>query len=747
MHGLPDHDRWRPLILTGLGACSLMSSSVVVRAQETAPNQAEIVVTARSQPGAVVGLFQAETSIDAHVVAAMGASTLADVIAQLSAQTGGNQGRTGEGSVILLNGRRISSIAEVRNLPPEAVSRVDILPEEAALRFGYSAHQKVINIVLLPHFASATGELEDRLAEATARNDFNVEANLVRIAGANRLTANLQYQIGDDLTEARRGIRSDPPRNGMLRTVVPLTHQFSADSTFARALGNGLSLSATANFDHLGSRALIGPLMSDPNRALSRTTTTDTAHAGGILSGHLAGWQWSVTGNADRIASTIDTAADGPAAARTSHARDDLFSVETVASGSVFSLPAGAANLSLQGNASTENLAARDEDGLDRRVSRRILGGQIALEVPLLSGHSPIGSLSGGASVFLRDYSDASVPADRGWNLAWQPLGPLNIVVAGTREAVLPTMRQLGDPLSQTPQVRFFDYGTAQSIVATRIDGGDPLLRHDRRDLFKIEGTVKPAKGLAVIATYTDQRLTDPLILFPGISPALEAALPGRVFRDAGGAILSVDARPFNAAREDRKDLRLGLNFSKSWAGGGGPRLPGGGRFGGGHSFGQSGTTVQVALYDNWRLSDRLTLSEGSQPIDLLRGEVLGDGLRTPRHSLEAQISGTHHGFGLRANTVWRTSQTVAPGLSGQLHFAEPVTTNLRLFFFPAEQEKLARTMPWLKGVRFLLAIDNLFDQSVTVRNGSGVVPAAYQRGLLDPLGRSFRLSIRKTFD
>ena len=55
--------------------------------------------------------------------------------------------------------------------------------------------------------------------------------------------------------------------------------------------------------------------------------------------------------------------------------------------------------------------------------------------------------------------------------------------------------------------------------------------------------------------------------------------------------------------------------------------------------------------------------------------------------------------------------------------------------------------MPWLEGVRFLLAIDNLLDQATNVRDRFGTVPLAYQRGYLDPLGRSFRFSIRKTLE
>jgi hypothetical protein len=71
--------------------------------------------------------------------------------------------------------------------------------------------------------------------------------------------------------------------------------------------------------------------------------------------------------------------------------------------------------------------------------------------------------------------------------------------------------------------------------------------------------------------------LTDrsPLVAFAGITPAFEAAYAGRIARDADGTITGVDARPFNAAHEDREDLRLAVVFSRNFGGGSGPSVPG----------------------------------------------------------------------------------------------------------------------------------------------------------------------------
>ena len=77
----------------------------------------------------------------------------------LAPQIGSAQGRGGERPVLLLNGQRISSFRELRDIPTEAIERVEILPEEVALKYGYRADQKVVNIVLRPRFRSTVAQV------------------------------------------------------------------------------------------------------------------------------------------------------------------------------------------------------------------------------------------------------------------------------------------------------------------------------------------------------------------------------------------------------------------------------------------------------------------------------------------------------------------------------------------------------------------------------------------------------------
>jgi iron complex outermembrane recepter protein len=811
-----------------------------------------IVVTAQRLKGSIDSLQSTEFEISGAAVTGLGASNLGDVIAQISAQTGGNQGRGGEDPYLLVNGRRISSFDEVKNLPPEAVERVEILPEEAAVRFGFPPHQKLINVVLVSHYSATTYELEDRVATRTGRNDFNTEMNTVRINGQNRMTFDLQYNFGDHLLESQRGVdralsaspssyggivRSallgseiDPalsivagrslllasaptttarppltaflttaPRDdsGNARTLIPASEQFTADASFARGLNRSLSFSAIAKLDRQTNQALLGPAAvkltlpsaspfspfsrdivigryGDPNAIIYRATRTDTARLGTLLTG-FGPWQWSLIGNFNHVAVRRTTDGDvdssrfqnallagapsanpfGPLTssaferfpAKVTNSVLNSLSLEATVSGSPFTLPAGDAIASARVNGAGDRLKTTNDGGQVRTLRRNLLGGQASLELPILSDASPVGSLSTSANLFLNDYSDAGQTTNWGWNVNWQPWSKLSLLLAGSRESAVPTMQQLGDPFQTTPTIAFFDFGTGQSLAAARLDGGDAGLKRDRRSLIKAQATYKPIKGLSIVATYTKTGIDNPLLSFPGISPAFVAAFPGRIVRDERGAITQVDTRPVNFAREDRSELRWGISFSRDFSKGKiGPKVPGGGGFGGGHSFGAHGSMVQAALYHNLRFYDRVALASGQPAFDLISHNQLGDGIRVPRHKIEAQLSATRHAIGVRANAVWTSAGNVAVGTAGQLNFDSQLVVGMRIFFFPGQREKIAAAAPWLKGVRLLIAIDNPFDTYLHVRDQSGFTPIAYQRGLLEPLGRTIRFSVRKTF-
>jgi hypothetical protein len=168
----------------------------------------EIVVTGALPRGSVPGDIRPEQQLSAADVRSYGVSSVSDLLNELAPQT--NAG--GGAPVVLLNGKRISAFSEIQDIPSEAIARVEILPEEVSLKFGYAANQKVVNIVLRQRFRAVTAEARGGTTTEGGRENGNVSANLLRIRGDNRFTLDVQYAATDRLLESERDIDPTRPR-------------------------------------------------------------------------------------------------------------------------------------------------------------------------------------------------------------------------------------------------------------------------------------------------------------------------------------------------------------------------------------------------------------------------------------------------------------------------------------------------------------------------------------------------------
>lgn len=172
---------------------------------------AEIVVTGSRPPGSVEGDIPPELVLNPADIRAYGVSSIADLLTELEPQTGSGRGRGGGRPVILLNGRRIGSFGEIRDLPTEAILRVDILPEEVALTYGYRADQRVVNFVLRPRFRSYTAELEGRVPTAGGTSNLEAELGMVSINRRGRENFDVEYERDSRLLESERDIVAAAP--------------------------------------------------------------------------------------------------------------------------------------------------------------------------------------------------------------------------------------------------------------------------------------------------------------------------------------------------------------------------------------------------------------------------------------------------------------------------------------------------------------------------------------------------------
>ncbi|MEO1707523.1 MAG: Plug domain-containing protein, partial [Pseudomonadota bacterium] len=117
-----------------------------VQAPEEGPDEDNdaIIVEGQARRGFALTDIEPELSLTESDIAAYGVSNLSELLAILQAETSSGRGRRNEPPVVLINGRRVSGFRELDNYPIETIARVDILPEEVSLQYGFSANQRVI---------------------------------------------------------------------------------------------------------------------------------------------------------------------------------------------------------------------------------------------------------------------------------------------------------------------------------------------------------------------------------------------------------------------------------------------------------------------------------------------------------------------------------------------------------------------------------------------------------------------------
>jgi len=207
--------------LTGLAALLIQSADVPQDAavaqdpgqEETWTDEdgvtsvSEVVITAARRRGDVDTDVPPELELDAADIQAYGASDIAQLLEFLEPVTASSRGGA---PVFLVNGRRISGFREIRGLPSEAIERIQVLPEEVALQFGYRADQRVVNFILKDPFRSVTAEVELRGPTAGGRSGYEVEADILRIDGDNRWSFDIEHERDTALFETERDIVREP---------------------------------------------------------------------------------------------------------------------------------------------------------------------------------------------------------------------------------------------------------------------------------------------------------------------------------------------------------------------------------------------------------------------------------------------------------------------------------------------------------------------------------------------------------
>ncbi len=173
--------------------------------QDQTPQTADDIIVYASRQGVLPGV-PPENELSEQDIAAYGADTVGDLLDQV----GGAADSSGEGPVILINGRETTGLNTVNDLPTEAIRKIQVLPQRVAGRLGERPTRRVINVVLKDNHRQITGNAEGSFATAGAGRSYKAEINLLRLKNGNRDSLVFRSERVDPLFESDRDIVSDP---------------------------------------------------------------------------------------------------------------------------------------------------------------------------------------------------------------------------------------------------------------------------------------------------------------------------------------------------------------------------------------------------------------------------------------------------------------------------------------------------------------------------------------------------------
>lgn len=810
--------------------------------------EGQILVVATRIKGQVDTAQPPIAVLDEEAIASYGTGSLQELLAALSPQTSSGRGRGDGMPVVLLNGMRISGFREMRGLPPEAIRRVEVLPEEVALKFGYRPDQRVVNFILKDNFSAYGSDSELRLPSGGGFTEWEQELSLTKITGGNRINITGKIEDTSPLTEAERGIVqtatsgmrvADDPDPAAYRTLIGDSKSAQLNATLARALGGGAGLSVNLLAQRDDSRTLNGLnaiTLTDGTASYARTTLypdpittrrrTTTLQAGAALNKPLGNWNLAVTADGGHVEtkSTIDRSADLSAlqalvtsgelsasgslptsaivtgAADQALSKTDSFTSLATLSGRMMRLPAGEAALTVKAGFDYAGIESSDTRTTVGQVNLKRGNAQagFSFDLPITSRKegfgAGIGDISLNANAEVHRLSDFGTLYNWGGGLTYSPTEKLTLQASYVAADKAPSLTELGGPSILTENVSIYDFSRGETVLARVISGGNPnLVKERQRDWkFGFNWTLPFLKDSTFVAEYFRNRSTNTTNDFPLLTSEVEAAFPGRVIRDASGRIVSVDQSPVTFAEEKGSRLRYGLNLSGNFgkpdptmqrgpmaglrSGGAGPGGPGAGgppagappagagqagpppagagpRMGGGGRGGPGGFNSDgrgrwnLSVFHTVRFQQSVQIASGGTVLNLLDGDAISGSVA--RHSLEMEGGGFYRGFGLRFSGNYTGGSRIdASGLPGSttLRFAPIATFNLRLFADLGRKAKLVEQVPFLKGSRVSLSVDNVFNAQQRVTDDSGAVPLRYQPGYQDPRGRVFEIEFRKQF-
>lgn len=806
-----------------------------------APNAADIVVVGDRR--SVTTALKTMATFDAATIAATGATSISELLSTIRGVT---QSADGQDPIVLLNAQRVSGYAEIGNLPPEAVEKIDVLPEPVALQYGYPPTRRVVNVITKRHFRQIAVKGVLGTSTGGGADNATTHVDFTRLHDDARLTLSLEARHTAALWQSSRHVLPDPdvpfdargnvtgtlsggeidpalsalagqtvtiapvpgtdptlagfaaganqPRLFDLspqHTLAPANDTFHGEAVLANHITHALAGALTLTADHSRDVSVYGPASatllvpaSNPfspfanavllqrylteAAPLGQRFDTTTLHAGGVLRSSWHGWQWDATGTLDfqRKDGVSGTAIDLTAANAAIAAGADPFQplaaalvadplvnrtvqithgagTKFVATNRPLRLPAGSLGITatVEAERTDSDATTRGANSYAVAFGRTRVEGGVALDVPLTSRREDVlawaGDMSATASAALRNVGGFGTLSDSTAGLTWAPTPTLQILAQLKYSATAPTLDQLATPQASVPQVSLFDFVTGHSALVTLLTGGNPALAAEHRAVRSLGATLKPFanRELRVSATYEATRIDNGVQTIYALTAATQAALPDLFVRDASGTLTAVAYRPTNVFRERQQLLNLTLNTYGQLGHAKPPARSGAAPSDRANYYGGIGPTV--------RFSDTVLLRPGAATLDVLSGNTLS-GATAPRLAGYGYGGLNYRGNSGTFDFYCTGAATIAGAVAAStLAFAPLCKINLS---GSLSLDNVLSHQAWTQHLGLKIEVSNVTDAHQQVRDATGAVPYRYQPDLLDPLGRTLAVTLRKLF-
>lgn len=705
----------------------MVPSALVIAAtsmQESRSNSGEIVVIGKrllEDPPPI-------STISSEEVSTFSAESVGDAIEAAKRRVPGGE------APVIVNGRRVGSIADISSLPPETIERIEILPPAAGARRGLGSRTPVVNVVLKRHFRSLSINGQAQTTTDGGGGNGRLDLGGVMIEGERRSNANINGSLRAGLRFRQRF--DDATLGAAPGSPDPAASLQAASKQLTLTGGKSLQLGAKQLTLHTSANLVDSPRVLTGQNGTQRTKSTNINGAA-TLSGMSGRHFWTIFANGAITRSTLRTR--GGATSSTN--RSDLVTVSLTGTVAGPLLKLGTRALRYDTSSFvTQSSQVQKLDGQGVPAgTQRSLNSQAGIELPLFQrGDGP--GLPGDLSARLQARlshttgSDTLIGYERG--IHW---GPSSVFSFDWNDSHEPAggVGQL-DPVIIDQDVLLFDPVTQQSVRVRQISGGNPglLVSKQRRSSLRASAAKRLMEVDWVLsAAYSRDQSDDP-ILIPSPSLVLERAFPDRFVRDGAGRLLQIDARPLNAYRSSSDSLGVSFNASGTFGTVRADTAP---------AIRNGRTRWTLNLQYNGQLHETLQLTTQGPVLDLRAAGIDSNRGGASRTSLSMQAGVGNPRFGTQLRAAWR-SNTVLLGQGGAADglYKQPLQVSADAHLNVGQRRDPGR----LAGkYRLHLSIDNLLNRRPRISFPDRATPFALLPASLDPIGRTVRLSLQASLN